>query len=340
MTLRCAGTARWLGLPFLLFLMAWAEEPTPDEEAEAIAYTLELDPLEFQRVDPDAAFLARVAAATGARLDALRGLPVFVGNVDSEKGERRVRLVRVPLSKAGDAKAALLALGEDLDFLAAAVVDDFGAPIGDWENLLGSLRHYRIPQLESAQPRQHLERVRKLWQQGEETREARLGLALLELLGHMNQQASAFNIPEAMLASSPLEMAEMMTRQYEHVSSLIDDLAPLLGSERSEFERLADLSRSSAAAVAEALRNEDQARASKSSRQMMANCSACHRLPLSAHGGRFLTDVFTAEREKRGIGDGFWQVGHDVRVHHPDRQKLQHVVDALRAGALLLQTGL
>ena len=44
--------------------------------------------------------------------------------------------------------------------------------------------------------------------------------------------------------------------------------------------------------------------------------------------------AFTAARHERGIGDGFYQVGHDLRISHNDRDEMQLAADALRLAAL------
>ena len=71
----------------------------------------------------------------------------------------------------------------------------------------------------------------------------------------------------------------------------------------------------------------------------MENCASCHNLALNEFDGR-LKDVSTATRQRLGIGNGFYQIGHDMRIRHPDRKRAQLVADALRRGALLLDASL
>ena len=70
-----------------------------------------------------------------------------------------------------------------------------------------------------------------------------------------------------------------------------------------------------------------------SRRELTGNCKKCHELTV-AEGT--LQDAATASRTRLGIGDGYYQIGHDLRIRHPDRERAQRVADALRIGALLI----
>jgi len=320
----------------LLLPVAMPDEPLADEqgeEGEEIAYNLDLEPVALDAVEPAQGARERVAAACGRSARELAGIVVFAGLVRSQAGEQEVRMVRVPFRLGETTFAALLALHEHGGFATAAIVDDVGTPVPEWQKLLGNLRHYELPKLDGARPRSHLREVRAT-AEGSQDPEARLTLALLDVLGHMNEQASVFNIPAEMQTLAPDEACAMMSEQYAAVLELADDLTPLLGESTAEFRRLARESSESASAMAEATRAGDQAAGEEAQTRVMANCNACHRMPLD--DGRPLSEVFTEARSKRGIGDGYWQVGHDVRIHHADRPKLQRVVDALREAALLI----
>ena len=69
----------------------------------------------------------------------------------------------------------------------------------------------------------------------------------------------------------------------------------------------------------------------------MGRCRACHELPSPA-GEDGLSAASSAKREELGIGDGFYRVGHDLRIRHPERKRMQLIADALRVGALLIDS--
>jgi hypothetical protein len=127
----------------------------------------------------------------------------------------------------------------------------------------------------------------------------------------------------------------MMSAEYAALAELTDALSPLLGEKATTFAELALDSSERALAAAEAVRNEDRQAGQRASGGMMDNCNRCHRMDLPEQDGK-VKDVFYDARADLGIGDGFYQLGHDVRIRHPDRELAQSVCDALRAGALLL----
>lgn len=127
----------------------------------------------------------------------------------------------------------------------------------------------------------------------------------------------------------------MMSVEYGKVAELAPALRPILAEAEDEFVRLALDSSSNAAALAEAFEKRDQSAGRVAQRQVMDNCKSCHQLAIPGFDGT-LSDAAAQARRRLGIGDGFYQIGHDLRIRHPDRARAQRVADALRVGALLV----
>jgi hypothetical protein len=112
--------------------------------------------------------------------------------MDPER-EVDVRIARVPL--AGDAEhRSVLFMLEGSAFAGAAVLDADGVAIEEWKHFLEGFQFYDVPRLANAKPRSFLaeERERLSKSKGDD---ARLALALMDVLQHMNAQAAPFCRP-------------------------------------------------------------------------------------------------------------------------------------------------
>ena len=129
----------------------------------------------------------------------------------------------------------------------------------------------------------------------------------------------------------------MMSREYAKVAELGPALKPILSESADEFVRLALESSEAAAALAVAADEGDATSGRAAQNRVMQNCSTCHDLALPGFDGP-LKKATAEARSKRGVGNGFYQIGHDMRIRHADRGRAQQVADALRRGALLLDS--
>ena len=126
----------------------------------------------------------------------------------------------------------------------------------------------------------------------------------------------------------------MVSRSYSQLADLSDPLKPLLGKSADEFARIAMSSSEAAASMAEGVRAMDSDAINAGRRLVGRNCRSCHRLDLPDSNGT-VKQVFAKTRRELGIGDGHYQVGHDLRITHHDRERMQVMADALRCAALL-----
>jgi len=304
-------------------------------DGEFVARGLELKPLELAKAPPlPKQSLAALKRATGYSTRDLKGSAVFVGTVNQDGVEQETRLASVPFELDGQPHHALFALNGDGVFLRAAVVNDAGQPLDEWRHTLKNFAFYELPRLDGAQPRSELGDARRQWSRRGKDPEAQLGLALLDVLKHMNDQASVFNLPPEGRALGPAESSEMASQSFTQLADLAEPLAPLLGQAADEFVRLATESSTAAANMAAAARAEDWDAMGAAQRSMMGNCRSCHDLNLPELEG-LVKGTFAAARESLGIGDGFYQVGHDLRITHHDRERMQIMADAMRCAALL-----
>ena len=295
------------------------------DDRERFAAALEIELIEIGPADaPDADGIARVTRATGEKESALAGGDYYWGLFGKSGEEMAVHLVRKPVSNLGAAAAVIMALDENGAFAAAAVVNEKDEAIESWGNLAHNLRFAELPKLGDAKPRSELVRIRKR-SATEKTEDGRLTLALLDVLVHMNEQASSFNIPDGTNPLSDEEQARMMSEQYTRVAELSEMLEPLLGDRAELFAEIGRESAAIALDIAEGKGNQ---------RALFGNCRRCHDMELP---GGTVKEVFEKTRRGFGIGDGFYQIGHDVRISHADREAAQRVADAMRSSALLLQ---
>ena len=218
------------------------------------------------------------------------------------------------------------------------MVDGNGKVIGEWQHFMEDLKWYDVPRLEGARPPSQLAKLRAE-AEGEDDVQAALLVGLLALLQHMNRQASVFNLPRESQTLTVGEGARMMSEEYRKVAELAPALAPILGDSSGEFVRIARDSSDAASALAKAFDARDQMSGRAAQQRVMGNCKSCHQLALSGFDGG-LNETASQERKRLGIGDGFYQIGHDMRIRHPDRDRAQLVADALRRGALLVDASL
>ncbi len=269
-----------------------------------------------------------VARAADVEVDVVERAKLFAAT----HGERDVRLARVEVPQSSPPAWAVIALGADRSFVAAAVVDAGGAVIDEWRHFMRGLKFHDVPRLEGAAPRSALA-ARRAAAEGGAGVDARLTVALLDMLQHMNAQAAVFNLPKNP-DRDPGEESRMMAAEFAAVAELAPGMAPVLGGAAERFVAIARDASASAAALADAADARDRQAAREHQRAVMRSCKACHDLP--AQGGQELRELSTRHRVRLGIGDGYYQVGHDLRIRHPDRQRAQRVADALRVGALLI----
>jgi hypothetical protein len=116
---------------------------------------------------------------------------------------------------------------------------------------------------------------------------------------------------------------------------LTPTLQPILGSKSASFKQLAQDSAAADGKMAASIAQGDLVSQGPQRKLILRNCSACHGMQLPEVDKR-LRNAFQSQRERLGIGNGFYQVGHDVRISSNDRKALQAACDALRAGALLV----
>ncbi|QDU66157.1 hypothetical protein [Engelhardtia mirabilis] len=312
-------------LPPLLALRP--AEPDGADECERIGAALGLELVEFAPMEPASeARLAQVDRATGTT--STGEVRLFRARLAPPADSTSLVIACQPLEGLAPAATAILALDQERAFAGAAVVDASTQPIEAWASFAANLRFARLPRLSDARPRTELATIRQRCE-GDDSDDARLTVALLDLLACMHEQASVFNIPADTNPLTLKERAEMLADRYGRVAELATPVAALLDDGAARFVELALDSRSTAAMVADAggLMDRDARRA------LFGNCKACHELPL---GDESLKRRFARERERLGIGDGYFQVGHDLRVSHADSEAAQRVADAMRRAALLL----
>jgi hypothetical protein len=282
---------------------------------------------------PGAEVLARIAEASDGGMNHLLAASLFA----AADGGDALRIARVPVGGTEDGSFAVIVLTQAMDFVRAAVVDGAGKVVAEWSHFMEDLQWYDVPRLEGAQPRSHLARLRAEAEANGDDEDALLTAGLLRLLEHMNQQASIFNLPRQSQTLSFAEGARMMSREYGKVAELAPALKPILRESADEFVRLARDSSAAAAALAVAADEGNATSGRAAQGRVMQNCSTCHDLALTELDGP-LKKATAEARGKRGVGDGFYQIGHDMRIRHADRERAQLVADALRRGALLLDS--
>lgn len=317
-------------LTITVLLASMASFPSKEDDSERLAGALGIKLIEISPADPpDAKAIEKIAGVTGAKKGALEGGAYYWGLFQKSGEELAVHLVRLPLTNLVPAVAVLMAIDENGAFAAAAVVNEDDEQVAGWENLVGNLRYSQVPELANARPRSELQRIRERSEKAKDA-DGRLTAALLDVLVHMHEQASVFNIPEGTNPLSSKEQALMMADQYDNIAVLSDSLSPLLGDKTETFAGVARESAAVAKGIAEGGGEMDRT----AQRKLFANCRSCHDMQLE--GGE-AKKVFTQARERFGIGDGFYQMGHDIRVSHADRKAAQRVADTLRAAVLLLE---
>ena len=134
--------------------------------------------------------LAAVAAATAVDVARVQRCQLF----RAKRGEgSTVEIARVPI--AGENAVAVIALADDMSFVTAAVTDPDDQVLDEWQHFMAGLRFHAVPRLAGAQPRSELAALRERALAKRDDADARLTIALLDMLRHMNEQAAAFNLP-------------------------------------------------------------------------------------------------------------------------------------------------
>lgn len=216
---------------------------------------------------------------------------------------------------AEDATQLLVGVGASGRFSGAAVVDEDYIDTGDYTKFLEQLRFKDPARIKGASPPSIL---------SEEPDGAPADRAgLIQLMRAMQDQAAAFNLPRAEADAAIPGMAAA----FERAAAPLELFAEILGDERELFEKNVTEAIDAAQAI-EANREIRDMQAMRAAHQrLMVTCKACH---------FELKDRFVARREELGIGDGFFQIGYDLRIAHSDREKAQEVADRLRAASLLI----
>ena len=280
--------------------------------------------------DPLRAARELVRDATEADLETIESVELFL----ARSNDAPVHLAWVPLA-GGEGEAAVIALGAAHELMGVAVVDGSLERVSGWGMFMRLFPYADVPRLDGARPRSWLEERRRRAVAAPEDGESQIVLALLDLQRCMNEQASVFNLPEEGRTRTPSEELEMIAEQYRLVAELAPRLRPLFGDVVDEVETLALDSAAGTEAMKVALGEGDQAEINRLRKRVVANCRDCHFMPGETYEGR-LAGASRAAREERGIGNGFYQVGHDLRIGHRDRAAAQRVADAMRLGALMI----
>ncbi len=332
---------RLASAPLVLVLFAAVpgeDDPAPVDPGrrEAIEFALGAELALVRTAPPAGEALSGVASATDTEGARLGRVELYAGRGEFGGSEQAVRLAWVPIvGSPGDA-AAVIALTDEGRFLAAAVLDADGDPVNEWDGFTSNLRFAVMPSPEGARPRAWLAARRAEVALDAETEDQRLVAALLDLQRHMNEQASVMNIRRGAHPLSPAEQLAMMRDRFGAVARLAPALEPILGDRRAEFVRLAEEASAAAAEAIEPVEAGDLSRYREARSRVVKSCKACHGLT----GHRLEGPLFEASAEKRealGIGDGFFEVGHDLRISHPDRDRIQRVADAFRIGVLMVE---
>jgi RNA polymerase sigma-70 factor (ECF subfamily) len=314
-------------------LAAPARPSGQDEHSEAFSKALgarlaDVGPLGLPGDDA----LAAVAAASDTERDELRRAELYAAMGPTGA----LLLALVPL-ETGD--MALLALTEQNEYFGAAVLSDGLERRAEWSHFLEGFQFAGVPRLDGARPRTWLAAERERVEQAKDDPDAALVLALLDLQVYMNDQASVFNLPSEQGMANIESQLDMMADRYSRVAELAPDLRPLFGDAVDEIARLALDSAGRLGEMKAAFAGDDAERAFGIQRQVMGNCKGCHFMTADGFEGR-LADASSRIRAELGVGNGFYQIGHDLRIRHPDREPSQAVADGLRVGALLIDATL
>lgn len=229
---------------------------------------------------------------------------------------------------------AWLVLDPRRQYVSSAVARSDGTVVDEWRHFMRGLKWHAVPRLDGARPWSQVTRQRTD-AEGTDDPKDRLFVALLDLQQAMNDQASIFNLPREGRPLSETEEYEMVTRSFERTAELGPALAPLLGDTVEEFQRIARESAEQTTTFAREASTMSEEESAALRGKLLSNCMACHELAVPGYDDP-LKDVSNDRRHELGIGDGFYRVGHDLRIRHPQRDRMQRVADALRLGALLL----
>lgn len=303
-----------------------------EEEPPNFLAALSLELKDCRAVDlPESKGIEAVSKATDWSAKDLKQARLYRASRTSASD---VFLARVPVSAPEKDSYAILVLDPDKAYVASVVVDSKGAVIEEWQHFMGIIEFGEVPRLEGARAWSEVEQARAEALE-DDSEDARLMLALLDTLQFMNDQASVFNLPPDMREHSEVGEAEMMQESYAKLADLAPALEPLLGDSLAKFEQLAMSSADLAGELVEAVKAKNVGAGRGIQRKIMGSCKDCHNLPHPEFDGG-QKDAFKALREELDIGDGYYRVGHDLRIRHPDRKRMQLIADALRAGALLM----
>ena len=287
------------------------------------------DPLELAAPKP--AVLAKIVALTGVSPALLTKAERFAAT--TREGDS-IYICRMPMPDGDVAAATLFAVDRAGTFFGAAALDEAGKAIDEWRPLFRQFKFRPLPRLALAKPKSAIEAARKIATNSDDPN-AKLTLALLRLIRHMQDQAALFNIPRPRSQKPERKLILQVRDAYRGVAELKDDLEPILGRQADKFAGLATKAAEISDKFLAALDEDDLATAAREGRALTRNCRSCHNMTGLKVEGK-LKDVSRAKREALGIGDGYFIIGYDIRVAHADRKKAQRVLDSLRQAALLL----
>jgi hypothetical protein len=124
--------------------------------------------------------------------------------------------------------------------------------------------------------------------------------------------------------------------EFAGLAEQTGELGSLLGAAAGRFEELARDSSELAARLETAFAESREAEIGELRGRLFQNCKSCHGLSGLAVPGE-VKSAFAGKREELGIGDGYFELGHDLRITHPDLARAQRLADSLRGAILMLE---
>ena len=119
---------------------------TDEVDVDFVAYGMEFTPLEITASPTlPGKTLKAISVATGISIQKFGKGRVFSETLEQEGVPHRGRLSSMPFELDGQLHHALIALTPTGAFWTAAVVDESGAPLEEWDHTLGNFKHYPVP---------------------------------------------------------------------------------------------------------------------------------------------------------------------------------------------------
>ena len=224
--------------------------------------------------------------------------------------------------------------------VSAAIIDEKNDPVEEWSELCSLLVTCRLTDVAAAGPRSRLEE-RRLRAARRATEDDRLTDALFRQQRMMTKhwRSSVIMRDRAWRGEKfDYKVIDELLESFEPLPGLGVDLKPLLGEATKKYVDAANQSLGALkVAQSAAHRNEIDA-LERAMSDVGATCDRCHYLR-SKDEGPDLLDLAKAARRERGIGRGYFLMGHDLQLLEGDedlQERAQPVADALRRAVLLL----